>query len=69
MTIAKATFWGLLTCVSLSAAWPALAAGTLRFGVAAADLGTLERDALTHALAIVKRFRALLAQRFRLDAL
>lgn len=42
MTIAKATFWGLLTCVSLSAAWPALAAGTLRFGVAAADLGTLD---------------------------
>ncbi|HSC62486.1 MAG TPA: putative nucleotidyltransferase substrate binding domain-containing protein [Caldimonas sp.] len=34
-----------------------------------ADLGTLERDALTHALGIVKRFRALLAQRFRLDAL
>ena len=34
-----------------------------------ADLGTLERDALTHALGIVKRLRALLAQRFRLDAL
>ncbi len=34
-----------------------------------ADLGTLERDALSHALGIVKRFRALLAQRFRLDAL
>ena len=34
-----------------------------------ADLGTLERDALTHALGIVKRFRALLVQRFRLDAL
>jgi len=34
-----------------------------------ADLGTLERDSLSHALAIVKRFRALLAQRFRLDAL
>jgi CBS domain-containing protein len=33
------------------------------------DLGTLERDALNQALAIVKRFRALLAQRFRLDAL
>jgi len=34
-----------------------------------ADLGSLERDALNQALAIVKRFRALLAQRFRLDAL
>jgi len=34
-----------------------------------ADLGALERDALTQALAIVKRFRGLLAQRFRLDAL
>jgi CBS domain-containing protein len=34
-----------------------------------ADLGSLERDALNHALAIVKRFRALLAQRYRLDAL
>jgi CBS domain-containing protein len=34
-----------------------------------ADLGALERDALTHAVAIVKRFRALLVQRFRLDAL
>jgi len=34
-----------------------------------ADLGTLEREALNRALAIVKRFRALLAQRFRLDAL
>ena len=34
-----------------------------------ADLGAIERDALTQALAIVKRFRALLAQRFRLDAL
>ena len=32
-------------------------------------LGTLERDALHDALAIVKRFRSLLAQRFRLDAL
>jgi CBS domain-containing protein len=34
-----------------------------------ADLGSLERDALNHALTIVKRFRALLAQRYRLDAL
>ncbi|HEY2189919.1 MAG TPA: putative nucleotidyltransferase substrate binding domain-containing protein, partial [Caldimonas sp.] len=34
-----------------------------------ADLGSLERDALNQALAIVKRFRALLVQRFRLDAL
>ena len=34
-----------------------------------ADLGTFERDALHVALAIVKRFRVLLAQRFRLDAL
>jgi CBS domain-containing protein len=34
-----------------------------------ADLGSLERDALNHALAIVRRFRALLAQRYRLDAL
>jgi len=34
-----------------------------------ADLGSLERDALNRALAIVKRFRALLAQRFHLDAL
>ena len=34
-----------------------------------AELATLERDALYASLAIVKRFRALLAQRFRLDAL
>ena len=34
-----------------------------------ADLGTLERDTLHGALAIVRRFRALLVQRFRLDAL
>ena len=34
-----------------------------------ADLGTLERDAITHAVAIVKRLRTLLTQRFRLDAL
>jgi len=33
------------------------------------DLASAERDALNHALAIVKRFRALLAQRYRLDAL
>jgi len=45
------------------------AGGTPGNLVRQADLGSLERDALNHALAIVKRFRALLAQRFRLDAL
>lgn len=34
-----------------------------------ATLGTIERDALHDALAIVRRFRALLRQRLRLDAL
>ncbi len=34
-----------------------------------ADLGSLERDTLHGALVIVKRFRALLVKRFRLDAL
>jgi CBS domain-containing protein len=33
------------------------------------DLSTMDRDQLKEALAIVKRFRALLRQRFRLDAL
>ena len=33
------------------------------------DLGTLEREPLRHALAIVKRFRAFLRQHFRLDTL
>ncbi len=33
------------------------------------ELGTLERDALRDALAIVRRFRGCCSQRFRLDAL
>ena len=34
-----------------------------------ADLSTMDADQLKDALAIVKRFRALLRQRFRLDSL
>jgi signal-transduction protein with cAMP-binding, CBS, and nucleotidyltransferase domain len=34
-----------------------------------ADLGTLERDTLRDALAIVKRLRTLIAVEFRLDQL
>ena len=34
-----------------------------------AELSTMDRDQLKDALAIVKRFRALLRQRFRLDSL
>jgi CBS domain-containing protein len=33
------------------------------------ELGTLEREPLQDALAIIRRFRALLRQTFRLDAL
>jgi CBS domain-containing protein len=33
------------------------------------DLGTLEREPLRHALAIVRRFRAFLREHFRFDAL
>ncbi len=38
-------------------------------GVRPSDLSTMDRDQLKDALAIVKRFRSLLRQRFQLDAL
>ena len=37
--------------------------------VRAAELGVLEREPLRDSLAIVRRFRTLLRQRFQLDAL
>ncbi len=54
--------------LKLDAGLAALAAGRSGDAVDLASLGTLDRDLLKDALAVVKRFKQLLRQRFHLDA-
>jgi CBS domain-containing protein len=54
--------------LKLDAGLAAQAAGRAGDGVDMARLGTLDRDLLRDALAVVKRFKGLLHQRFHLDA-
>lgn len=55
--------------LKLDAGLAALEAGRPAAGIDVAALGTLDRDLLKDALAVVRRFKALLRQRFHLDAL
>ncbi|GCL64899.1 DUF294 nucleotidyltransferase-like domain-containing protein [Pseudaquabacterium pictum] len=59
----------VLMRLKLDAGLAALAAGRADDGVHLAALSTLDRDLLRDTLAVVRRFKALLRQRFHLDAL